>query len=519
MAVTLQSLPEDIITDIFSLCLITDKRSFIRTCRSYNNYSKLMADIEKNFQSMILKTNFFYKRNFTGFSNPLYKYTIELVYDNYLVPDKYIILENRILHQYKRIYYRVGLRGNLNLIQKFLRLNKNNYLNDNADYVMRGASKNGHKEILKWMKRNKYEFNRWTSAFAVKGNQFILLKWLIKHGCPIDSLCTTYCAKIGNFEMLKWLVNKKKCGVNDYTVDLASRKGHFDIVKFLHKKHPEYGYNICCGASRGGHINLLEWALHKNFNFSGSCEEASYGGHIHVLEWFKNNDLFENTQLACESAVQGGHFECLKWLVKNGAHLSNDICNCAVKQRNFEILQWLVLNGCKLNKRICHDAAEYNQLEILKWLVERGCKMFSDTATAAAFNGHLELLQWAVDNGCRMKASVISYAAGNGHLDLIKWAVDNGCEWNAEACESTVLHDHLDILKWLRTNGCPWDETVCVSAVEYKNIDILRWAIENGCKWGNKTYQLAYNGKDVYGIVRIKNPDKKILEYLDTKLK
>src|ERR1044071_10099042 len=164
-------LPEDIIKLIFLSLPITDKRSFMRTCHTYHKYSKLMPQIEKEFQSMIIKTKFFDKTNFTGFSNSLYKYTIELIYDDYdhLFPDKYIIPENRILHQYRKIYYRIGLKGNLNMFKKFLRVNRNYYFESNIEKFMDGAAQSNRIQVLKWMKNKDYKFSSFTTAYAIKG--------------------------------------------------------------------------------------------------------------------------------------------------------------------------------------------------------------------------------------------------------------------------------------------------------------------------------------------------------------
>ena len=140
--------PLDIIDLIFFLCSISSKRSFIRTCHRFSKYSTLMPKFEKEFQKMIVKTKFFHKYNFTSFSNPLYKFTIELVYDNCLIPDTYIIPENRIIHEYPKLYYRIGLQGNLGMIQKIL---DNKPIN--VCHTMRGAAQGGHKHILEWMEK------------------------------------------------------------------------------------------------------------------------------------------------------------------------------------------------------------------------------------------------------------------------------------------------------------------------------------------------------------------------------
>src|SRR5438045_743190 len=161
----------DIINHIFYSLPITDKRNFIRTCKTFYNLSRFMAQIEKEFQKMINDTKFFFSMNFTGFYNPLYKYTIELIYDNYyhLIPNKYIISENRIMYQYKKIYYRIGLNGNLRMIKLF---NQKNRISDmNSSYVIKGAAIGGHLNILKWMQGNNYSLDSKTIAYAAKGEK------------------------------------------------------------------------------------------------------------------------------------------------------------------------------------------------------------------------------------------------------------------------------------------------------------------------------------------------------------
>jgi len=52
---------------------------------------------------------------FTRFDNLLYKYTLELIYDNYyhLIPDRYFCQQNRIMFMYPIIYKKVAYSGNL----------------------------------------------------------------------------------------------------------------------------------------------------------------------------------------------------------------------------------------------------------------------------------------------------------------------------------------------------------------------------------------------------------------------
>ena len=503
----------DIMQIIFLLCPITDKRNFIRTCKTYSKLSALMPEIERNFQNMINDTKYLFFMKYSGFYNPLYKYTIELIYDGYanLIPEHYIVPENRVMYQYKKIYYRAALNGDLSMIRLLLRLGKTSYLWNNIDFVFRGAAKMGNMEILNWLCDNGYKFNRWTTACAAKGNQFETLKWLVDKGCKMDVLTSSYAAKIGNMEMLKWILNEKKCETDNYVVFKAVSKGHIDIVKWLHVKDPENLYNVCNIAAKFGHLDILKWGLDNGYRIS-SFTNAMEGGHIHILQWLKDNGYFRPKKTLCKYAAWAGNFECLKWGRLNDCPWDEQVCAKAAERGDLEMLKWLRENGCPWNKSTCHDAATGGHLEVLKWCRQNGCPWNKSTCYGAAWGGHLDVLKWARENGCDWNAETCSRAAHNGHFELLKWARENGCDWDADTCADTVKHDHFDILKWLKVNGCPWDEELCINAVEFKNLNILKWASDNGCKWGVDTYTKALTPSD--GKI-----DRKIIMWVETNIK
>jgi hypothetical protein len=126
-----------------------------------------MPKIELTFQKMINDTRFLCKTNFSGFYFPLFKFTIELLFDGYDIPDKYIIPENRVL-RYPKIF-------------KYL-TNKKTILKLNpvvVDYLFKGAINN--MQLLKWCVRH-FDIPENAAAAAVKYNNFVALKFLVKKG-------------------------------------------------------------------------------------------------------------------------------------------------------------------------------------------------------------------------------------------------------------------------------------------------------------------------------------------------
>jgi len=508
----MESIPREITQIIFSFLPITSKRQFIRTCRTYS-YDMTLSELE--FQKMINSTKFFYAGNYTGFYNPLYKFTIELFYDGASIPDHYVTPENRVLHQYKNIYYEAAQRGDLNLIKRLLALNRDNFLESNADWVCRGAAKVGNHSILEWMEKN-YQLDSFTTAYAAKGNQFHTLKWLRDRGCPCpwDHRTSSNAARSGNMKMLRWVI-KSKCKIDDAAICLAAEKNHFKIVKWLFGKYPKKVFQLDNSVGISGNLEMVKWAIEnidpEDFSGAGVCEGAASKGHLHILEWMGHNrEIIEDDEdvgSICRTAATENHLDCLKWCIKNG-HLrdKSGICVWAARNGNLKMIKLLMKNGCTYTPKICEEAGMHGHLHILEWAKANSYKL-AHVCNSAAWGGRLEIIQWGRRNGCEWDLEVCSYAATNGHLDVIKYAIANGCELDVDVCESAVMHNHLDVLKWLgatkgsslganlfATTGsdkCNQTDGVCESAIKYGNLDVLVWAIENGCPCDARTLKKA----------------------------
>lgn len=117
-------LNHDVCKNIFDILPMSGKRLFIRTCKFINSLSVYMSSAEAAFQNMINDTAFVSKRYFSGFVFPLYKFTVELLYDDYEIPDLYMSEDNIILYSYNQIYQSLGKKGNLKLIKRLADYNE-----------------------------------------------------------------------------------------------------------------------------------------------------------------------------------------------------------------------------------------------------------------------------------------------------------------------------------------------------------------------------------------------------------
>uniref|UniRef100_A0A6C0CAR3 Uncharacterized protein n=1 Tax=viral metagenome TaxID=1070528 RepID=A0A6C0CAR3_9ZZZZ len=512
----MDTLNNDIYQYIFLLLPISDKRSFIRVCKNTYSLSSHMALIEREFHAMINETRFF-SYQYYGLHYPLYRYSMELLYDGYDIPDNYIISENRMLHQFPKIYKKLGERGNLDLIKKILPLSCN-YVN--ALTIMRGAAKVGAIDILEWMIENNYDRHYYAVQGAISGNKINVLIWLLDNGWEQNSSAIPHAAARGHGDIIKFLISRN--WKIDNAVFWAASRGHIELVKYLFSVNnpgPMTIDNIANGAACSGNLDLLKYVLNNGFRLNN----IFCGQHIHIYEWLIENNLFKYDITMMQYIAHYGNLECLQYLhSKKYNILDEQVFAEAVVSRNIELIIWLHELDCPSDESaVCAAIREPADAEktivILKLLINWGCKLPEDICTVAARNGDLETLKFLYAQRCPINVHTLIMAAGNGHLHIIIWCRSQGCAWNENVCAQSAIHHYLDELKWLRgvnrdicelksneTEICPWDEQVCIYAIRSNQIDVLKFALENVCKISNVCFDTAvrYDDREIIDLVK-----------------
>lgn len=493
-------LNDDIHKYIFDMLQISDKRSYIRTCKIINALSVHMPNAEFVFQKMINDTHFLHGYYYSGFYHPLYKFTIELLFDCRPIPDKYIFADNRILFQYPKIYKKLSRRKDLDLIIKLF--NCNGLSKENLDFIMRGAAEVGDIEILEWTKKI-YPFSERATAHAALGNQIKILKWLIENGAMFDDFAKYYAAKKGHLEIFKYLVLDLGLGPNDCGYDVGLG-GHIDIAKFIYSCDPESLFEVCDGAAERGDLDLLKYG----YNHGARLDKYFECTHIHIFEWLIDNNHIQPDIKISMRIAWTGNLECLQYIHSRGFPiLDKQVFTKAIDGRNIEMVKWLHDIGCPIDASVSKTAMDCpsakskigGDVNILKLLVEWGFKLPRKLPWIdPARHGDLEMLKFLHTNGRIINDDVINAAA------------EHGCKWDKYACMHTIIYDHIYVLKWLRgvdrnkceiksneTEICPWNERVCLDAIAYGRINILKFAIGNGCECGRKSYDAAVKSPNI----------------------
>ncbi len=298
--------PKEIILIIFNyILLITDKRQFLRVCK--NNYIMTEDFMEKYVKIYCVK----------GFDEiikyPMERFTLELIHDGYfdMIPIHYITLTNDMLIKASAFFNNINLLKNLKKIPRF------NYLL--KAYVCIYAAKNGQIGVLKWAKKNGYEWTCQTFENAAINGHLSTLQLLYKN--------------------IK-IVNTKIC-------EIAAEKGYLDILKWAYKKGCDWNSYICECAAKNGQLEVLTW-LHENgcpWNIK-TCDEASYHGNLNCLQYAHENGCEYDIKTCFDNAICFGHLDCLKYLRNSGFDWYDNLCLNGNKYDNKELLSWLIENGC-----------------------------------------------------------------------------------------------------------------------------------------------------------------------------
>jgi len=452
-----------------------------------------MPSLELLFQKMINDTKFLGSKRYYGFYHPLYKYTIELLFDGYMIPDKYLVVKNRVLREYHKIYKILGRRGDLELIIKLFKLNNGHLSYNNLLSVSSGAASAGKIHVLEWISIHD-NLPGFMTAYAAKDNQLKTLLWLIDHSRYVGNLTLKYAVENGHMDIIRFLIDNKKYNFNYCGVaNRAASKGHIDAVTLLYSIDP-HSLNSVWRCN----IDVLNFICDNDLcslisPMRFSCVD------VNVLKLLFENDHLKINDYWAANIAERGNLECLKYLYSKHFPIFN-VAVAAVKSGNVEMLEWLHSIGISFNGTF-GAAIEIGSIIILKLLLLWNYDLPENIYSTAIYYGDLDILQLFYDHGCVLYGTEIQIAASCGHLHIIIWLLERGCKLNADICYNTVKDGHIDVLRWLRGFDrdicskeygiCDWDDRVYIDAIEFDRVDILEFALKNGCPFDETCYRLA----------------------------
>ena len=130
-------------------------------------------------------------------------------------------------------------------------------------------------EVIEWAKTNGLANWGWISGSGFNRDP--------------ESCMASVAAQLGRIEALKWMAENGHPAVREIPMllcETAARNGQLQVVQWLReKKHCPWSRAMSSAAARGGHREVLIWAVNHGCPWgSNTCVAAVVGGHLPVLK-------------------------------------------------------------------------------------------------------------------------------------------------------------------------------------------------------------------------------------------
>jgi hypothetical protein len=192
-----------------------------------------------------------------------------------------------------------------------------------------------------------------TCNYAAENNYLNLLKWCKEHGGIVNK--EIFKLSFKNIEMTTYLYCPDYRYDNDI-MNIAAKVGNLTVLEYLFEKGFETNEYLLVNGVKSYDINIIEYLLSKIDQNSPhmlilACTTAAKTGQFDVLKLLynipivKDNYWNEKVNICC-GAAKGNHLDILKWLRLNNCPWDYRVCHISVKNGNNDLCIWAIKNGC-----------------------------------------------------------------------------------------------------------------------------------------------------------------------------
>jgi hypothetical protein len=158
--------------------------------------------------------------------------------------------------------------------------------------------------------------------------------------------------------------------------NIASRHGHFSMVKFACKHDPMAAKAACNAASIHGELEIVDFAYQiwkdhdENCNLKKIVKSAAEHGHVPILKWAYTIDPDSIDMNKCSwIAIHNGKLEVLEWIIATGYVFEIHIYNNVIIYNRIAVLKWMRTEDPNWNQTLCRNIAKnYCKYDVIKWL-------------------------------------------------------------------------------------------------------------------------------------------------------
>jgi hypothetical protein len=266
---------------------------------------------------------------------------------------------------------------------------------------------------------------------------------------------------------------------------------------------------ICSGASRGNHVNILEWLSEKKLlplRLDALAKLGAQLGHLSILQFAKKHDqklIF--TPKHSYHVAGSGNFNTLRVLREEmDCPWDSNVFIGAIHSNSLSIINYAIEKKCPWSVYVAYSAACYGSVMCFEALMQADCPYNMQTIYSTAHMGRKEILKWwhlhEYPWDEKICASVACCDDRQKASALLRWLRKKGCPWDARTCANLASVGDIETFQWALQEGCPCDEETCAKAAEHGHLAFLKAARDAGCPWDTSTVDNAFvaGGEEIF---------------------
>lgn len=156
-----------------------------------------------------------------------------------------------------------------------------------------------------------------TICYAIKNDYLSMVKWICLNQKAESSWGIVWCAQYNRLNILHFLHQKRIPSFTSQAINIASKYGNHEIVKFLYDNGYQHDSHAIDLAAENGHLEIVKWLYkHGNTGTPNAINLAAKNGHIEIVKFLHDHGL-RCTRRGISLAEAFGHREIVAFLKTN----------------------------------------------------------------------------------------------------------------------------------------------------------------------------------------------------------
>lgn len=332
--------------------------------------------------------------------------------------------------------------GNLKIIDEVIKMAEYESIQGSEDFFyngLLGACRGGQLEIFKQCMK-----------LSLGGDLNSRYNMLLYRACESNIEMINYVIECGDRHSVVWNWN--------YAMTTACREGHVEAVKLFVEKygadHYYGGLLLSCSSGKSETIKLM---MSYDVELITYClYYVCKTGDLEVIDLLlKNtNELVNivNFEECASGASRGGHIDILELFISKGASNWNECMNEACKGGHMNIIEFMIAKGANDWNLCLNTACLYRHLEISKLMIERGGNDFNSCMSNACYCDDLDFVRTMIEKGATDFNKSLRSACGIGNVKMAKFIIECGAA-DMNSCINNIYDDNVDLYNLLISAG------------------------------------------------------------------